>query len=165
MSTGAALGFGEMVADGELNLGEARDDELGDAVAVLDHVADVCSGRVERDERLAAIVGVERPEGADNALGGEPATGAELRVEAGRDGDGQSRGDANGPVPDPDGTVGQAGMEVVSRGVFAGLLRQPRPFAQQLDLNLLHRSPQRKRSRSASRMMSVIEAVSSGSQG
>ena len=137
VASGPALRVRELVAEGELHVRESPDDELGNAITVLDDMADLGGDGEEGDEHLAPIVGIDRTEGLDDTPASETAARADLGVEAGGNGEGESGGDAHGKVPDFDGAVGEAGVEVVAGSVLAGRLGQAGAFAQQLDFDLV----------------------------
>ena len=75
MAASAAPGLGKGFAEGELDIGESGDDELGDAIAVLDDVADLGGDGVEGDEYLAPVIGVDRAEGLMTPLLPSPLRG------------------------------------------------------------------------------------------
>src|SRR5262249_52081603 len=77
VAAGAALGLVEEVGHLEFHGFEACEDDLGDAVAVLDGIGDVWGGGVERDHDLAAEVGIEGAEGGEHTASSEAAAGPE----------------------------------------------------------------------------------------
>ena len=135
MAAGAALRLREHKRVLEFDINEPRDNKLCDAVAVVHRVFDIGSDRIERDEHLSAIVRIERTEGGKDALAGEPATRAELRIEPLRDFHREARGDNDRVLADRNRTIREAGMDVPAGRELGRAVGETRAGSDRLDTN------------------------------
>ena len=133
MAAGATGGARKFGAWFELDIREAGDDELSDAVAVLHDVTDIRRHRVEGDHDLATVVRIKCPEGGQDALAGKPAAWPELGIEAGRYLHREARRHHDRALANGDGPVFQAGVDVVAGGELGGTEGQARALAEELN--------------------------------
>src|SRR3712207_3952282 len=127
VAAGAPLGAGEGVYYCELYRYEVGEDELGDAVAVVDAVGVPRAEQVHGHEQLAPIVGVDRAEGDAHAPRAQPGPGTNLDVDAERRLD-RDAGGHRGRVAGEVDVAGcrQAGIEVEAAGMRCGPPREHR---------------------------------------
>ena len=126
--TGSPYGIRKFANFEEGDVGEAGDDELGDAVAVANDVFDVRREGIESDHDLTAVVGIERAEGGEDALAGESAAGAKLGIEARRHLHREARGYERRPLGERDIGV-YAGVDVEAGCERRGAVGQPGSFS------------------------------------
>jgi len=134
MAAGAALGLVEAFYCFERDWREPGDDELSDAVAMVDDIPDAGTGGVEGDHDFAAVVGIEGAESGDDALSRKSAARADLGVETGWDGHGQAGRDHDRVLSHFYVGV-EAGVKVDAGGTGCGAKGEAGSRAQQLHEN------------------------------
>src|SRR5262249_3656740 len=114
---------------------EAGQNQLGDAVAVLDAVARPGAKGTQRYEELAAVVGVYGAVDEVDALAAEAGAGADLQVIAqGRRGGDAGRNEGRVRPQVDVAVVGETGVEVEASGAGGGALGQAGAGPEELDL-------------------------------